>query len=300
LTWDYKTLTARTQQCVSLTGLRAWVAIVAVGLVALAGFAAEVGIAAKPGAPGVMALKAVNFISSCRFSHRSMDDPIVYPRNPGASHDHTFVGNTTTNASSTLRTLRVGSTTCKREGDTAGYWMPTLLLNGQPVEPRGATIYYRRRTLEPVRAFPAGLKMIAGQSHAVDPQDLSVTYWNCGAAAEVRPSAAVPTCPDARGMGLRLHVNFPSCWDGRRLDSADHQRHMAYAMRGTCPATHPVAVPAISLIYRYPTAGGPTVSLSSGGQYSAHADFFNAWRQPELRSLVDGCLNALRHCAQDI
>lgn len=90
---------------------------------------------------------------------------------------------------------------------------------------------------------------------------------------------------------LRLHVTFPSCWDGRRVDSADHQSHMAYAMRGRCPSTHPVAVPAISLIFRYPIAGGAGVSLTSGGQYSAHADFFNAWRQPALASLVDGCLN---------
>jgi Domain of unknown function (DUF1996) len=274
-----------------------WVALAGIGLVGLAG-AATTGQAAKPTAGNLKALAGVNFISACGFSHRNMDDPIVYPRTPGASHDHTFVGNNTTGASSTLRSLRTGSSTCGRDGDTAAYWMPTLLQNGQPVEPRGATIYYRRRTLDPVRAFPAGLKMIAGNGHAFAPQDLHVTYWNCGAAADVPSSADVPTCPDTRGMGLRLHVNFPSCWDGRRLDSIDHQRHMAYAVRGLCPATHPVAVPAISLIYRYPIAGGPGVALSSGGHYSAHADFFNAWRQPTLRALVDNCLNALRHCAR--
>jgi hypothetical protein len=244
------------------------------------------------------ALKGVNFISSCRFSHRLPDDPIVFPRRPGASHDHTFVGNTTTNAFSTRGSLVRASTTCRRADDTAAYWMPTLLVNGQPVEPRGATIYYRRRTLDAVRPFRPGLKMIAGDAHATGPQNLRVTFWNCGAAAGVAPSADVPTCPDVRGSGLRLHVNFPSCWNGTELDSADHQSHMAYAMRGRCPSTHPVAVPAISLIFRYPVTGGPGVSLASGGHYSAHADFFNAWKQPGLASLVDGCLNALRHCAQ--
>jgi hypothetical protein len=278
--------------------VRAWVSLATIGLIAVAGSTAAIGHAAKPAAKNLRALQGVNFVSSCRFSHRNMDDPIVYPRTPGASHDHTFVGNNTTKASSTLRSLRAGTTTCKREDDTAAYWMPTLFLNDQAIEPRGATIYYRRRTLDPVRPFPAGLKMIAGQSHAFQPQDLKVTYWNCGAAADVPSSADLPTCPDTRSMGLRLHVNFPSCWDGRRLDSVDHQRHMAYPGRGVCPATHPVAVPAISLIYRYPITGGPGVSLASGGHYSAHADFFNAWRQPALRSLVDGCLNALRHCAQ--
>ena len=33
--------------------------------------------------------------------------------------------------------------------------------------------------------------------------------------------------------------------------------------------------------------GGPGATLSSGGQYSGHADFFNAWQQDELASLPD-------------
>jgi hypothetical protein len=229
----------------------------------------------------------------------AMDDPIVYPRQPGVSHDHSFVGNTTTNAFSTLRTLRAGSSTCKRDGETAAYWMPTLLLNGQMVAPRGATIYYRRKTLTPLKAFPAGFRMIAGDRRAIAPQGMRITYWNCGAASTVPASTEVPTCPNTRGESLRLHVNFPNCWDGRRLDSPDHQSHMAYAVRGNCPADHPVAAPAISLIFRYAITGGSGVTLSSGGQYSAHADFFNAWRQGTLVSLVENCLNALRHCGHD-
>lgn len=276
-------------------------AVAGLGLIVLAGLAlaSSAGNAAtRPGATDMKSLQGVNFVSACRFSHRLMDDPIVYPRSPGASHDHTFVGNRTTNAYSTVRSLLAGSSSCMRIGETAAYWMPTLLLDGRPVEPSGATIYYRRRTLDTVRPVPAGLRMIAGASHSFEPQSPRVTFWNCGAAAAVLPSAEVPTCPAGRATSLRLHVTFPSCWNGRRLDSADHQSHMAYAMRGRCPATHPVAVPAISLIFRYPIAGGAGVSLSSGGQHSAHADFFNAWNQPVLTSLVDGCLNALRHCGR--
>jgi hypothetical protein len=282
--------------------VRAWAAFVAlaVGVLTGIGFVSPGGgdAARTPGAVSVKELRGVNFVSTCRFSHRATDDPIVSPRQAGASHDHSFVGNTTTNAFSTRASLLRGSSTCRRDGDTAAYWMPTLLLNGQAVEPLGATIYYRRRTLDPVRAFPPAFKMIAGAAHATGPQSLRVTFWNCGATAGIRPSSTVPSCPDGRMTGLRLHVTFPSCWDGRSRDSADHQSHMAYAMRGRCPASHPVALPAISLIFRYPVAGGPGVSLSSGGQFSGHADFFNAWRQPALASLVDGCLNALRHCGR--
>jgi hypothetical protein len=279
--------------------MRACLGLIALGIAVWMGIVAHTGEAARPAAPNAKALEGVNFISSCTFSHMAMDDPIVYPRQPGVSHDHSFVGNTTTNAFSTLRTLRSGPTTCKRDGETAAYWMPTLLLNGQMVAPRGATIYYRRKTLSALRAFPAGFKMIAGDRHATAPQDLRITYWNCGAAATVPASAQVPTCPNDRGESLRLHVNFPNCWDGRTLDSADHVSHTAYSVRGVCPATHPVAVPAIALIFRYPITGGSGVTLSSGGQYSAHADFFNAWRQGTLVALVNGCLNALRHCGHD-
>jgi hypothetical protein len=285
--------------------MRAWGTLVAMGVCTLVGAAATVSAATdsaarKPSARDLRALQGVNFVSSCRFSHRRGDDPIVFPGRPGASHDHSFVGNASTNAFSTLRSLRAAGTTCRRDGDTAAYWMPTLVLNGLAVAPRSATIYYRRRTLDPVRPFPAGLKMIAGNSRATAPQDLHVTYWNCGAQADVRPSASVPTCPDARATGLRLHVNFPNCWDGVHFDSADHQRHMAYSMRGQCPATHPVPVPAISLIYHYPIAGGEGVALSSGGQLSGHADFFNAWQQGTLVSLVQTCLNAFRHCGKGV
>jgi len=245
-------------------------------------------------------LRGVNFVSRCAFSHRAADDPIVFFGQPGASHDHSFVGNRGTNASSTLSTLLAGTTTCNRPGDTAAYWMPTLYVNGQAVAPTFAQIYYRRRTLKRVEAFPAGFRMIGGDSKATAAQPLRVTFWNCGIGGGVAPTSTVPTCPDARFNSLRLHVTFPSCWDGKSLDSPNHQSHVAYPLRGRCPATFSHALPQISLIYRYPTTGGPSSFLASGGQLSGHADFFNAWRQSDLQALVDGCLNALRHCQRGV
>jgi hypothetical protein len=73
---------------------------------------------------------------------------------------------------------------------------------------------------------------------------------------------------------------------------------MAYPTARACPADHPVAVPVISLIYRYPVSGDHEFALASGGVYSAHADFFNAWNQRRLTQLVNLCLNGLRHCAR--
>ncbi|MGH3132628.1 MAG: DUF1996 domain-containing protein [Gaiellaceae bacterium] len=243
-------------------------------------------------------LRGVNFVESCRFSHSAPDDPIVFPGKPGASHDHTFVGNRSTNAFSTFGSLRSAATSCQRAADTAGYWVPTLYHGADAIFPQGATIYYRRGTLAGVTTFPNNFRVIAGDATATAPQSMRVTFWSCGVLSGIPPSSTVPTCPEGRGSFLRLHVRFPSCWDGRNLDSADHKSHMAYAIRRRCPSTHPVSVPAITQIYRYPTRGGDGFSLASGSQYSAHADFLNAWRPGALRRLVESCLNALVHCGR--
>ena len=244
-------------------------------------------------------LRGVNFVSGCRFSHRNTDDPIVFPGQPGKSHDHTFIGNDTTNAFSTLSSLLGQSSSCRRPGDTAAYWAPTLMdAGGQAITPRSASVYYRRHTLAEVQPFPQGFKLIAGNSKATEPQGLMITAWNCGPVAQIPPTSTIPTCPDAERQSLALHVRFPNCWDGVNLDSPDHQSHMAYSVRGRCPSDHPVAMPAIQVNLRYPTVGGPGLALSSGGQFSAHADFFNAWQQGVLNALVQRCLNGLRHCQQ--
>jgi Domain of unknown function (DUF1996) len=243
-------------------------------------------------------VRGVNFIESCRFSHRAPDDPIVFPGKPGSSHDHTFVGNRTTSASSTFGSLRSGSTSCRRSDDTAAYWMPTLYQGTTAVIPAAATIYYRRGTFANVRPFPNNLRMIAGDATATSPQDFSVVFWNCGGGDGGSPSSTVPSCPDVPGSALRLHVRFPNCWDGRRLDSPDHKSHMAYSVRGRCPSSHRVAVPAITVLFRYPSRGGDGFSLASGGQLSGHADFVNAWNPGSLRTLVEDCLNDLVRCGR--
>ena len=241
-------------------------------------------------------LDDVQFVVVCRFSHMNFDDPIVYPGKPGRSHDHTFFGNVSTDADSTTQTLGGEPTTCSRSEDTAAYWAPTLYVAAKPVAPEDAKIYYRRRTVQRVRVFPAGLKMVAGDSTAAAPQSLRITYWDCGENQHGRfpPTSSIPTCTG--GKNLSLHVRFPDCWNGRDLDSADHKAHVAYSTAGRCPASHPVALPSIDLIVRYPIAPGTDAELASGGQFSGHADFMNAWQQDGLRRLVDDCLNALRPC----
>jgi uncharacterized protein DUF1996 len=260
-----------------------------------------------------------NFYANCRFSHTNDDDPIVYPGHPGWSHEHTYFGNRSTDASSTVDSLRRAGTTCKPSADKAAYWVPTLFDGQREIRPAKGQFYFNLRGYDRMRAFPAGLRMIAGDAHARRPQSPTVAYWACGGAGGVRsaPLRTVPRscahvpihvqkgffkpCAGCPAQLLRrpahvrtyleLHVNFPDCWDGVHLDSPNHKSHMAYSRAYVCPASHPVKVPLIRLMVRYPIAGGRDVHLSSGGQLTAHADFVNAWDEQFLIRLVDRCFH---------
>ena len=127
--------------------------------------------------------------------------------------------------------------TCDPTTDTAAYWAPTLIADGKHVAAIDAAVYYRRNTIAPVRAFPANLVMIGGNSSARTPQSTNVVFWGCSL-ADTSPSTTVPNCGS---NSLRLHVIFPECWDGSHLDSADHKSQMAYATNGVCPVAIPAA-----------------------------------------------------------
>jgi hypothetical protein len=254
---------------------------------------AALGAAAATGASGSTGSGRADgyFAVACGFSHRNQDDPIVHPGHPGRSHDHTYFGNTSTNANSTPASLRrAGRTTCRIPADTAAYWAPTLFRDGRVVEPLGAVVVYARRTSNAVDPFPRGLRMVAGNATARTAQSRRVTNWSCGFKGGVQTST-VPDCGIGKEAILRLEVNFPDCWDGSRLDSPDHKSHMAYSEDGECPISHPVELPGISLLVYYPVSDGDDVELASGGQLSGHADFVNAWHQRTLAALVERYLN---------
>jgi hypothetical protein len=288
-----------------------------VRLLAALGVAAAVAASAAVAPAASPKLHGNNFWSNCRFSHSANDDPIVVPGHPGWSHRHTFFGNVSTNAYSTFARLRRASTTCKPAADRAAYWVPALLRNGREVRPAKAQLYYVALGYRQLRAFPPGLRMVAGDAHAAGPQSTLVAYWDCAgrAGTRSRPSPAPPArCPTISGTvlmlqrgakravrttlrsktRLELHVSFPDCWDGKRLDSPDHKSHMAYSRAYVCPRSHPVKVPQIRLMIRYPISSGRGATLSSGGRFSAHADFFNAWDERALVRLVADCFHGRR------
>ena len=245
----------------------------------------------------------------CTIDHFGPDDPIVFPGQPGDSHMHSFYGNTTTNANSTAASLMAAPSTCGRNmqtSDRSAYWIPSLYkknADGSLALVKNSDqqmfIYYRRpggAGGPKVHPFPPGLKMLAGNSQATSPQPLFMVQWDCDGGPEY-PS--IPQCPGTSSQSLHASIEFPSCWDGRQLDSPDHRSHMVYANAdsGACPADHPVSLPQITYEIDYPgITGGSQYTLSSHGAYSMHADFFAAWDPQVQNALVTGCLNAGLNC----
>jgi Domain of unknown function (DUF1996) len=257
-------------------------------------------VAVLPSSPPASATGKVGWAVRCAFVRNRADDPIVYPGRPGASHLHSFFGNTTTAANSTYRSMQAGGTSCGLADDKAGYWIPAVYNGSNLVTPSFGSFYYRARvTPSTVKPFPAGLEMIAGSSTATGPQPGHVMYWTC----ENGGPGAQTSRPVNCGSGfVSIQIKFPDCWDGTHLDSADHRSHMAYSVdpdndgRFTCPTGHRVAVPRLELSIDFPIHDGTRLKLSSGQYFTMHADYFNTWNQRKLTSLVTDCIDRSVNC----
>jgi hypothetical protein len=236
------------------------------------------------------------FVANCPVSHHLSDDPIVRFGLPGMSHMHVFMGAVSTNATSTLTSLRLGATTCNPVSDRSAYWVPALYrADNTEIPIENATFYYLAQVNTPqnIQPFPPGLAMIAGNAMSTTiPASQSHFKWGC-LGSGVSSTTAFVVCP--AGSKLELLLNFPECWDGVNLDSSDHKRHMAYAAGGVCPASHPVIVPKLQFKLRYNGPGEAGMRLSSGPGASAHGDFINVWGSTAQANRVR-CLRELIKC----
>ncbi|MEO6716862.1 MAG: DUF1996 domain-containing protein, partial [Novosphingobium sp.] len=209
------------------------------------------------------------FRMTCKASHNAYDDPIVYPGQPGASHLHTFFGNTLADANSTYQSLRTsGDSTCHSKLNRSAYWIPAMMNGrGQVVMPDFLTVYYKRWPAGSTRcqeagtciAMPRGLRMVFGRKMtgevATNSFEQNAVHFDCQGTGAVGGTyttlvEAATHCPSGALIGAI--VNAPSCWNGTQLDSADHRSHMAYFVynaenKVVCPSTHPFVVPAFTL-----------------------------------------------------
>jgi hypothetical protein len=256
---------------------------------------------------------AATDVGAARFSMKSVsmayDDPIVYPGQPGKSHLHVFFGNTNITAFTTAGNI-VGCTASSAPGGTAnctGYWVPAMLdSKGFPITPTDNQAYYKTGYLgvqnADVQPFPAGLRVIAGDPMATAETPWGPARFTCDG-GEIGWPSTIPDCGTGPGHQLVMTVGFPQCWDGVNLDSPDHKSHMAYASNG-CPASHPVALPAITYNIHYALAEGQTTAgwrlscdkYDGPAGYCSHGDWFNGWKQEVMQTWVTQCLNKSLDC----
>lgn len=244
------------------------------------------------------------FKTTCNYSHRNNDDPIVFPGVPGAAHTHEFFGFRKTSPAppatrydtTTYAQLQNSGTTCNDAQDKAAYWAPAVLYgqNQAPYAPQRITAYYRRGNKHgTIQPYPDGLKIIAG------PDPVHAT-WHCGHQDYPDPSFV---CGEAGGWSMQ--ITFPDCWDGVNVDSADHRSHMAYsvhdsqAQANVCDPAHPVPVPQLEVNVNFNAAfdGTQVTGLSSGANSTMHADFFNGWVRSRLLERIETCLNQIQVCS---
>lgn len=252
--------------------LRKFIAPVAAAVVAAAALVTA-NVADQSSKPGV-------FYSICDYRDSKKDDPIVFPMEPGASHMHDFAGREI-NAGSVPSSARGQDTTCDVIGDSAGYWVPSLYVDGVAHSPVVIQSRYSAggKPVATLQPFPAGLQVVAG---------FNTKYAKPGC----RPGTS-KTAPLGCKKQASMVVTFPDCWDGKQLRSPDGKNptHMAYSKSGACPALYPIPVPSITLKALYedlPATG--EVTLASGSVATMHADFFNSWDQDKLAELVETCI----------
>jgi hypothetical protein len=258
------------------------------------------------------------------YSNYGYADPIAYPGGM-SPHAHIFYGNrciasTTSDPTTCPSTTSDGGTLNK-----TGYWVPAIIdSTGQAVISPLMQVYYKTgyKGVDPktVKPFPAGLRMIAGDAKRTTPDTAEPSYnrhinYQCnnadGAEFNHIPSPLEASAGGCKaGTWFVVSIEFPQCWDGVHLDSADHHSHMAYASGG-CPASHPVALPEITerAVYVVPPFGIPDgwrlasdnyAYNGSNAGYSGHGDWWNGWDTDTLNQWITGCENVPRDCAMDL
>ncbi|TNC27676.1 DUF1996 domain-containing protein [Amycolatopsis alkalitolerans] len=174
--------------------------------------------------------------------------------------------------------------------------------DGEIQRPATVSLTFRGSPVTRVRAMPQFLRVLSGDAkEGTNGPANARPAWTC-TGFEDRLSGKYPICPEGSKVE-RIH-DFPSCWDGKNTDSANHRTHIVFPdENGRCGRGF-VAVPQlrVTLTYDIPRA------VQLAGQYkvdsfpeerhnplSDHDDFANVM-SPQLMSRVVGCINQGQTC----
>ncbi|KKK17434.1 hypothetical protein P175DRAFT_0532474 [Aspergillus ochraceoroseus IBT 24754] len=260
-------------------------------------------------------------------------DPLVSPGEP-SYHVHTVHGSSGFSMNANMAALRAGScTSCAVKQDRSAYWAPALYFidehgDSEIVKEVGGLLAYYLLYGEKVEAFPDNFHMIAGDPFlrnftwpVPDPPKSDWTGdqlsqaslrqkalgFNClNYAKTPEPSLGRHFLPNKTYLdehctdGVRFELMFPSCWNGKDVDSADHRSHVAYpslVMDGVCPEGFETRV--VSLFFEtiwdtYAFKGREGYfALSTGDPtgYGYHGDFMHGWEPGVLQKAVKTCTN---------
>jgi len=246
-------------------------------------------------------------------------DPIVNPGVPG-SHVHSVIGgNAFQRTMGPMDANKANSTTCDKIIDHSNYWVPYLYHQRadkmwELVPWKLSAVYYQKRACDysptakscnksvvPL-AFPDGFRMVAGDplrrtfNHS-DFSHRAVSMMCLGGS-----SGETNGFPPQKCDTIRAQVYFPSCWDGKNVDSPDHKSHVAYPAigdynGGVCPQSHPVAI--FSLFFEFffetRTYADTKFAFANGDPtgYGYHGDFVMGWTDRGLlQTAHKDCISA--------
>jgi hypothetical protein len=256
---------------------------------------------------------------SCSLSdHHNSDNPIIAPgKRNGAQHVHDYAGNDSTNAASNLAVLKESSTTCTN-GDQSPIFWPVLRdlrqvgpdvgqdggsLDGNVgsyVEPTSVDYTFHGHGTREMEAMPLNMTMVTGSAKAAtaDGKGANAKYTCSGFGNRVTDQ--YPICP--QGSDLQRVFDFPSCWNGKDLDSEDHTEHLRYPdQSGECTDDE-VPVPALRITVDYDAPPGRSFAIDSFPEQqhdpiTDHALLEYLSSRSRAQAGAD-CINAARRCTQ--